>query len=175
MTARYEIGSPAIVLLGIAFVFLAGSCGQSLSSAKLPTPSIAPSLTPVASPPQGSLVPTQLLGGWYVLPADINSAVGYTACPLPSTPAKCSVQIVFTATAATWPNNLGFPSCCGDVVVNGSEMDFFNDSVCGIQLPDGVGRYTWTLTGRILHFTPLNQDLCPRSAWLANRNFYRTS
>jgi hypothetical protein len=156
-------------LLGIAFVFLASSCGQSTASAKLPTPSAAPTA------PQGGPVPAQLLGGWYLLPADINAAVGYTACQLPSTPAKCSVQIVFTATTVTWPNNLGFTSCCGDVVVNNSEMDFFNDSGCGIQLPDGLGRYTWTLTGNVLHFTSLNQDPCERFAWLANRSFYRTT
>lgn len=119
-------------------------------------------------------MPAQLLGGWYVLPADINAIVGYTACQLPSTPAICSVQIVFTATTVTWPNNLGFPSCCGDVVVNGSEMDFFNDSVCGFPMPEGLGRYTWTLSGNVLHFTSLNQDPCDRFAWLANRSFYRT-
>jgi hypothetical protein len=164
------IGSPAIAaLLGIALVVLASSCGQSTSSAKLPTPSAAP------SPPPGGPVPIKLLGGWYVMPADINAIVGYTACQLPSTPAKCSVQIVFTTTTVTWPNNLGFPSCCGDVVVSNSEVDFFNDSGCGIPLPDGLGRYMWTLTGSVLHFTPLNQDPCDRSAWLANRNFYRTS
>lgn len=164
------IGSAAIAaLLAIALIVLASSCDQSTSSAKLPTPSAGPSRPP------GGPVPVQLLGGWYVLPPDINAAVGYTACPLPSTPAKCSVQIVFAPTTVTWPNNMGFPSCCGDVVVNNTEVDFFNDSVCGIPLPDGVGRYTWTLTGSVLHFTPLNQDPCDRSAWLANRNFYRTS
>lgn len=120
-------------------------------------------------------MPAQLLGGWYVLPADINTAVGYAACQLPATPTECSVQIVFTATSVTWPNNPGFISCCGNAVVTGSEMDFFNDSGCGIPLPDGLGRYTWTLTGNVLHFTPLNADPCERSAWLANRNFYRAS
>ena len=163
-------GSLAIAaLFGLVFVFLTASCGQSTSSANRPTPSGA------ASPPAGGPVPTQLLGGWYVLPADINAIVGYTACQLPSTPAKCSVQIVFTATTVTWPNNLGFTSCCGDVVVNGSEMDFFNDSGCGIPLPAGLGQYTWTLTGSVLHFKPLNADPCERFAWLANRDFYRTT
>jgi hypothetical protein len=128
-----------------------------------------------ASPGQGDPVPAQLLGGWYLQPADINAAVGYAACQLPSTPAKCSVQIVFTATTVTWPNNLGFLSCCGNAVVNGSEIDFFNDSGCGIPLPDGLGRYTWALHVDVLHFTPLNHDPCERFAWLANRSFYRTT
>lgn len=165
--------SVPLALLGILLIFVASSCGQSTSSAKPPTPSASLAPAP-ASPGQGGPVPAQLLGGWYLLPADINAAVGYAACQLPSTPAKCSVQIVFTATTVTWPNNLGFLSCCGNAVVNGSEIDFFNDSGCGIPLPDGLGRYTWTLTGNVLHFTPLNADPCERFNWLANRNFYRT-
>jgi hypothetical protein len=169
VTTQRWIDSRALALLGIALVVLASSCGQPTSSAKVSAASTAP------SPPPGGPVPAQLLGGWYVTPADINAAVGYTACQLPSTPAKCSVQIVFTATTVTWPNNLGFTSCCGNVVVNGSEIDFFNDSGCGIPLPDGLGRYTWTLTGNVLHFTSLNQDPCERFAWLANRSVYRTS
>jgi hypothetical protein len=59
----------------------------------------------------------------------------------------------------------------GDVVVNNTEIDFFSADVYGLKLPDGVGRYTWTLTGGLLNFVPLNQDPCPRSAtWLANRS-----
>lgn len=42
-------------------------------------------------------------------------------------------------------------------------------------LPDGVGRYKWTLTDRILRFVALNQDACTRGvAWLANRSYSRT-
>ena len=164
MTSQRRIAA----LLGVAFVVFASGCGQSTPSATMSSPSAS------ATSPPGGPVPAQLLGGWYVLPADINAIVGYMACQLPSTPAQCSVQIVFTATTVTWPNDLGFPSCCGDVVVNGSEMDFFNDSGCGIPLPAGLGRYTWTLTGNVLHFTSLNQDPCDRFGWLANRSFYRT-
>jgi hypothetical protein len=116
-------------------------------------------------------VPAQLLGGWYMQPADINAAVGYTVCQLPSTPAQCSVQIVFAATDVTWPNNLGFISCCGNAVVNGSEIDFFNDTVC----PTPVGRYTWIVTGSILRFTSLNPDPCPRFGFLANHIFTRAT
>ena len=173
MTARYGIGSPVIALLGIAFVFLATSCGQSTSSAKLPTPSVAPKPTPTASPPQGGPVPAQLLGGWYLTLADINAVLGYPACPSPATVATCSVQIVFTATTYSWPNNLGLESGGGNVVVNKTEIDFLLAlPVC----PTGVGRYTWTLTGDVLHFTPLNQDPCPpRSSFLVNLNFHRAS
>lgn len=57
MTTQRWNGSPAIAaLLSIAVVFLASSCGQPTYSAKLPTPSAAP------SPPPGGPVPDQLLG-----------------------------------------------------------------------------------------------------------------
>jgi hypothetical protein len=35
---------------------------------------------------------------------------------------------------------------------------FFKGEDCGLSLPDGVGRYQWTLAGSVLHFTPLGQD-----------------
>lgn len=175
MGTERQVCPPGIAaIVSIAFALLAVSCGQPTSTAKQPTPAAALNQTPARSPGQGGPVPAQLIGGWYLLPADINAAVGYRVCELPSTPAKCSVQIVFAATTVTWPNNLGFISCCGNVVVNGSEMDFFNDSGCGLPLPTGLGRYTWALAGNVLHFTPLNHDPCERFAWLANRNFYRT-
>jgi hypothetical protein len=61
----------------------------------------------------------------------------------------------------------------GDAVVNGTEIDFFNGQACSLQLPEGVGRYTWTLTGGVLHFTSMNQDLCPRAPILANQSYNR--
>lgn len=163
----HVIRSHGAALICIAIVSLAASCGQSTSSVKLSTPSAAP------SPPPGGPVPAQLLGGWYLTPADINAVLGYSACPSPATVATCSVQIVFTATTYSWPNNLGLESGGGNVVVNKTEIDFLLAlPVC----PNGVGRYTWTLTGDVLHFAPLNQDPCqPRSGFLVNLNFHRAS
>jgi mannose-6-phosphate isomerase-like protein (cupin superfamily) len=50
----------------------------------------------------------------------------------------------------------------GDIVVNGNEIDFFNGDACGLQLPQGVGRYTWKLTGTTLTFTGVTVDRCGR-------------
>jgi len=63
----------------------------------------------------------------------------------------------------------------GEVVVNKAEIDFFNADVCGLKLPDGVGRYGWTLAAGLLHFSALNSDPCPRgAAWFDNRSYSRT-
>ncbi|MDQ6686368.1 MAG: hypothetical protein M3Z50_01940 [Actinomycetota bacterium] len=63
----------------------------------------------------------------------------------------------------------------GDMGVNGTEIDFFNAQPCGLTLPDGVGRYQWSIQGSVLHFIALNQDPCGRTHHLAGQSFTRTS
>ena len=50
----------------------------------------------------------------------------------------------------------------GNVVVNGSEIDFFNGSVCDIPLPHGIGMYRWTISAGLLTFRAYGSDPCPR-------------
>jgi hypothetical protein len=57
----------------------------------------------------------------------------------------------------------------GDVVVT----NFFNGVICGLKLPDGVGRYTWTLTGGILYFK-LISDPCTRWEVYTDEGWSRT-
>jgi hypothetical protein len=180
MTAQRWFVSPAIAaLLGIAIVFLASSCGQSTSSAKLPTPSAAPSPTPApslpaASPPPGGPVPTQLLGDWFLPPAANEAINGNGVCQSPATAANCFIQLTLTATtyhlAVTGAGGRGQYAGSGDVVVNDNGIDVFNGALCGLQLPDGVGRYKWTLTGGVLHFT-LISDPCSRYEVLAYQGY----
>jgi hypothetical protein len=165
MTARRWIGWPAIAaLLGLAIVVLASSCGQSTSSSTVPTPSLASSPTPAASPPPGGPVPAQLLGDWFLPPAAVLAHS--MSCPSNPTGANCFIKLTFTATTyqLAFKGIGGGPSGQGDVVVNNDEIDFFNGVHCGLQLPDGVGRYTWTLTRGVLQFAPLNMDPCGRPA-----------
>jgi hypothetical protein len=65
----------------------------------------------------------------------------------------------------------------GDVVVNKDEMDFFNGAYCernqGLHLPDGIGRYTWKLTGGLLYLT-LISDQCTRSHFFSYQGWSRT-
>ena len=149
----------------IVFVFLASACGQSASSAKPATPSAD------SSPPPGGPVPARLLGDWFLPPATVSAIMGSSTCRL----------LKLTLSPTTYRlTHTDDPACgtssSGDVTVNNTEIDFFNADVCGLKLPNGVGRYRWTLTGGVLHFTPLNQDPCPRGTyWLANRDYGRTN
>jgi hypothetical protein len=187
VTTRRLIGSPPIAaLLGIAIVFLASSCGQSTPSATLPTPSAAssptPSASPSPSPPPGGPVPAQLLGDWFLRTAVVDAIPGFASnvCPSHPTAENCFVQLTLTATTYSLlaPDGGGGAD---SVVVNHNEIDFFNAPSHGcLDLPNVVGRYKWTLTGGVLHFT-LISDPCisaasvsSRVAFVANHSFYRT-
>jgi hypothetical protein len=175
MATEHRIGSPPISALLAAVVLFGSSCGQTTSSSSPPTPSAAPSPTPVASPPPGGPLPAQLLGDWFLPPAAVL-AVGYP-CPKPPTAANCFFQLTLTATTYQQFRLGGtalLPGGKGDVVVNNNEIDFFNDGFEGcLPLPDGVGRYTWTLTGGVLSFT-LISDRCARSAVVPLQGWSRT-
>jgi hypothetical protein len=176
MTSERRTGSSAIAaLLAMAFVLLASSCGQSTSSAVLPTPSVAFSPTPAASLPPGGPVPAQLLGDWYLPPAAVEAAIG-ESCPSPATTSNCFYDLTLAPTSYKLVYRDGGVSGAGngDAVVNNNEIDFFNGQQCGLQLPDGVGRYTWILTGGILTFT-LISDPCGRSRRLTQRGWSRTA
>jgi hypothetical protein len=169
----------AAVLLGIAFVFLASSCGQSTQSATLP-PSAIPSPTPTSSPPPGGPVPAQLLGDWFLPPAAVTEVSGFP-CPSNPTTANCFFQLTLTATAYTIyfvpAEGIAVPSQ-GDVVVNHNEADFFNAVTCASYLPlDGVGRYTWRVTAGVLYFALINPatnaDYCTRAHVFTNRGWSR--
>jgi hypothetical protein len=119
-------------------------------------------------------VPDQLLGDW-LLPAPAAYAIAGSSCTPPVTVATCMFKLTFTATTYNWTTNVsGFANGGGGAVVKGSEMDFFSGATCGIKLPDGVGRYTWTLSGGALHFTSMGSDPCPRSQFLADQTYSRT-
>jgi hypothetical protein len=109
-------------------------------------------------------VPADLLGDWFLPPAAVEF-IAPGSCPSPTTAANCFFRLSFAATTY----HQGFTTRggmqaqgSGTVVVNGGEIDFFNGVQCGEQLPDGIGRYTWTVTGGILRFA-LISDPCPRA------------
>ena len=56
----------------------------------------------------------------------------------------------------------------GKVAVNGSEIDFYNGTGCGLALPGGIGKYRMTISGGLLMFSPLNSDPCPRAGNMAD-------
>src|ERR1017187_9586082 len=163
-------------LLGIAFVFLASSCSQSTASAS-PTPAAVSSPIPTSSPPPGVPVPSQLWGNWYLPGAAVTQVTaGTIPCPSNPTPTNCFFQLMLGG--STWSisfvasGGIVVPSQ-GNVVVNSNEMDFYNSDYCGLQLPAGLGRFTWRVTVGVLYFT-LISDTCSRALILTNRGWTRT-
>jgi len=103
-------------------------------------------------------------------------AISGTPCPSRPTAANCFFQLLLTATTYSQaltakPGLLGAGR--GDVVVNNNEIDFFNGAYCGLDLPDGVGRYTWKITGGLLHLS-LISDPCPRYFVYTHGSWSRT-
>ena len=160
--------------LGIAFLFLASSCGQATPLAT-PTPSAVSSPTPASSLPPGFPVPAQLWGNWY-LPGAAVTQVSGDRCPSNPTPTNCFFQLMLGG--STWSisyvasGGIQVPSQ-GNVVVNSNEMDFYNSAYCGLQLPAGLGRFRWRVTAGVLYFT-LISDSCTRAHVLTNRGWTRT-
>jgi len=126
-------------------------------------------------------VPAQLLGDWFMAmpPAVIEAKTG-VPCPSPPTATNCFFQLTLMAStshmyfaANPGTEDLGL----GDVVVNKDEIDFFNGVYCevnqGLHLPDGVGRYTWKLTGGLLYLTNIS-DPCTRAHFLSYQGWSRT-
>ena len=48
----------------------------------------------------------------------------------------------------------------GDLAVDGNEVLFYNAAICGLTLPEGVGRYRWAVEGNTLRFDLLGQEPC---------------
>ncbi len=183
MTGHARIRAVAIgTLLGAAFVILVSSCGEPTSSAKAPTPSIASSPAPTASlspaaPPPGGPLPAQLLGNWFLPAAAYVAINGYSVpCPSPVTASNCFFELTLAATTYRQAfTALGGRQDAGqgDVIVNKNEIDFFNGVLCGRALPDGIGRYAWTIADGVLYLT-LISDPCPRSEAYVYQGWKRT-
>jgi hypothetical protein len=162
--------SPAIAaLVGVAIAILASSCSGSTAAANVPAPSAA------AGTPRGGPVPAELLGDWFMPPAAVEPVSG-VPCPSPATVTNCFFQLTLMTTTynqAYTASGGKQDAGKGDVVVRNNEIDFFNGVICGLKLPDGVGRYTWTITAGVLYFT-LISDPCTRWEVYTHQGWSRT-
>lgn len=159
-----------MVVAMCAIALVASSCAQPPSTAKLQTPPTVASPIAALSPPPGGAVPAELLGDWFLQPAAIDAVIG---CPSPvKAEAACALRLHLMPTTYSFAGTL--PPGPGQVVVNATEIDFFSALQCIHKLPDGIGRYRWTLAGGVLHLAPLNDDPCGRSQYLVDQSFYRT-
>jgi hypothetical protein len=185
-TASVQIGNEITQLSGGGMAF--AQMGQTLaignhSSGTLKVLdfaiSTAPSPPPPAvSPPPGGPVPAQLQGNWFLAPAAVDAILGHedgNSCPSPPvavTATNCFFLLNLTATTFHLEGT-GIDTGSGNVVVNGNEIDFFNGALCYLQLPDGVGRYRWTLKSGVLRLT-LISDPCNRAPYMANQSWRHT-
>jgi len=179
--SRRWICSPAFAaVLGISFALLASSCGQSTSSAKLPTPSAASTPT-LGPPPPGGPVPAQLQGAWLMHTPNPDPGLALDGI------LNGKTQLTLTATTyrVESVNNNPLPRYpeVGSVVVNNNEIDFFSETsgepLCHFRLPNDIGRYTWTLKSGVLHIATLVAsgyygDPCGRLD-IADQSYIRTS
>jgi hypothetical protein len=142
---------PAV--LGLACLTLA-ACGGGSQSGETIQAATAATTTPASSAPAGGPAPAKLQGTWRLV----------------SKGPEKGLRIVITDRHYRVVERLAH----GDLVVNGDEIAFFNAQICGLQLPDGVGRYRWALRGRRLHFTLAGDEPCGgRAAVLADATYER--
>lgn len=143
---------PAALALACLVLTACGGGGpQSDATTQAPT---AATTTRASSAPTGDPAPAKLQG---------------TRRLVSEGPEK-GIRVVITDRHYRVVERLGH----GDLVVNGDEIAFFNAQICGLLLPDGVGRYRWTLEGRRLHFTPSDEEPCGgRADILADATYER--
>jgi hypothetical protein len=48
----------------------------------------------------------------------------------------------------------------GQVAAHGSEVDFYNEDLCDLAFPEGVGRYRWSVNGELLYLAGIEDDQC---------------
>ena len=155
--ARRVFGRRAIgVVAAVALAACGAGGGSAVTSLGAATPAAAtPTVSsvaapPAASPPLGGPAPAELIGTWYQI---------------------ASGTAALTLTATVYVLRDSGEQGSGDIVVNGSEIDFFSGTLCPLVLPQGVGRYQWTLHRTTMHLVPLNKDPCGRVDLLTNQSY----
>ena len=152
------------LLLGapIAAVFVTALAGCSGPA----TPIAALTPTPVTAPPSSPSAPAAVSTSSACDPA---SSPSQSAAPSPGWPLGGPVP---PELAGRWAFKdfclilvgyiYDFGAGSGNVVVNSSEIDFFNGAACGKQLPGGVGRWEWVVNGNTLTLSQSGADPCGR-------------
>jgi hypothetical protein len=108
------------------------------------------------SRPAGGPTPAELQGSW-----ELVSKSGKTL--------KNRFELVIPA------RHYGFPIGLvrGEIVAQGNEVDLYNEDLCGLAFPKGVGRYRWTLAGEMLHLDLIGKDPCARAGVLNDATYRR--
>jgi len=61
----------------------------------------------------------------------------------------------------------------GEVVAHGVEVDFYNEDLCDLPFPEGVGRYRWAVRGNVLHLDHMTKDPCATRGGVLDDAIYR--
>lgn len=119
-----------------------------------------PAATSPASAPSGGPTPAELQGSW-----ELVSISGKTLKNLGR------LELVIRG------SHYGFPIGLvrGQIVARGNEIDFYNEDLCGLAFPKGVGRYRWSLAAEALHLELIGRDPCANRVGVLNDATYRRS
>jgi len=52
-------------------------------------------------------------------------------------------------------------------------VDFYNEDLCDLAFPEGVGRYRWIVNGELLHLDPIERDPCATRGGVLDDATYR--
>jgi hypothetical protein len=132
----------ALCLVPIMSGCNSGNTGTSASGLTDLTPTLSTS-TGTDNAPSGGSAPTKLQGHWLLV-----SKSGHAF--------KNRFELEIR------DRQYGFPIGLvrGQVVAHGNEVDFYNEDLCDLAFPKGVGRYRWTVKGELLYLAEIEKDRC---------------
>jgi hypothetical protein len=130
--------------------------GTSASGASTAPPGSVPTATIPEIAPSGGPTPAKLQGSW-----ELVSKSGKTF--------KNRFELVIPA------RHYGFSIGLvrGEIVAQGNEVDLYNEDLCGLAFPKGVGRYRWALAGEMLHLDLIGKDPRARAGVLNDATYRR--
>jgi hypothetical protein len=120
-----------------------------------PTPALS-TTSGIENAPSGGPAPTKLQGHWLLI-----SKSGHTF--------KNRFELVIRGRQYGFPVGL----VRGQVVAQNVEVDFYNEDLCDLAFPEGVGRYRWKVTGKLLHLDRIEKDPCATRAGVLVDATYR--
>jgi hypothetical protein len=139
--------SAYIALVGVLLALSVLSCGGESSAtgttaaSKRPPAATGASTAGPSGAPTGDAAPAKLQGIWKLVTGNALEK---------------GLLFVMSERHYRVPTHLAH----GDLAVNGTEIAFFNAAICGLTLPEGVGRYRWTVEGETLHFELIGEEPC---------------
>ena len=158
------VGTVAALLMSARLLHNPIMPGARSTTVQTPSPSPPHTFTPspavrASNWPPGGPVPAQMAGGWQQNPsAQILHVGGYT---------------FELGDVHPEPNICGY-CVIGNVVVNGSEIDFIDDT-CTLKADSGFERFTYTLSGNILVLTKAQGPGQSNCRWLLAGTYTRTA